>query len=175
MKLSNLLKRKEKNVEDLEVEEGGSKKRELTGFWKKYLYVVGILMVAFHFYVLVIHPISYWKLYLLHILFGFLMIYALYRPTKHGKDAAPWYDVLLMLLGIAAIAYCLAQERGMSYRMGASPTTLDLIAISVILLLLLEGTRRIYGAILPAIALLFLFYCRFGKYLSGGLGHRGYS
>ena len=175
MKIKELFQKKEKTVDDLELEEGGSKKRELTGFWKKYVYVLGIIAVLFHFYVLVIHPISYWRLYLMHILFGMLLVYAIYKPGKKFKDTVPWYDVLLMLAGIGTVIYCITAERGMAYRMGSNPTTADLIAISIILLLLLEGTRRIYGMILPTVAIIFLLYCHFGQYFSGGLGHSGYS
>lgn len=175
MKIKELFQKKEKTVDDLELEEGGSKKRELTGFWKKYVYVLGIIAVLFHFYVLVIHPISYWRLYLMHILFGMLLVYAIYKPGKKFKDTVPWYDVLLMLAGIGTGIYCITAERGMAYRMGSNPTTADLIAISIILLLLLEGTRRIYGMILPTVAIVFLLYCHFGQYFSGGLGHSGYS
>ena len=175
MKIKEMFQKKEKTVDDLELEEGGSKKRELTGFWKKYVYVLGIIAVLFHFYVLVIHPISYWRLYLMHILFGMLLVYAIYKPGKKFKDTVPWYDVLLMLAGIGTVIYCITAERGMAYRMGSNPTTADLIAISIILLLLLEGTRRIYGMILPTVAIVFLLYCHFGQYFSGGLGHSGYS
>ena len=175
MKIKELFQKNEKTVDDLELEEGGSKKRELTGFWKKYVYVLGIIAVLFHFYVLVIHPISYWRLYLMHILFGMLLVYAIYKPGKKFKDTVPWYDVLLMLAGIGTVIYCITAERGMAYRMGSNPTTADLIAISIILLLLLEGTRRIYGMILPTVAIVFLLYCHFGQYFSGGLGHSGYS
>lgn len=175
MKIKEMFQKKEKTVDDLELEEGGSKKRELTGFWKKYVYVLGIIAVLFHFYVLVIHPISYWRLYLMHILFGMLLVYAIYKPGKKFKDTVPWYDVLLMLAGIGTVIYCITAERGMAYRMGSNPTTVDLIAICIILLLLLEGTRRIYGMILPTVAIVFLLYCHFGQYFSGGLGHSGYS
>lgn len=82
---------------------------------------------------------------------------------------------ILMLAGIGTVIYCITAERGMAYRMGSNPTTADLIAISIILLLLLEGTRRIYGMILPTVAIVFLLYCHFGQYFSGGLGHSGYS
>ena len=174
-KIKELFQKKEKTVDDLELEEGGSKKRELTGFWKKYVYVLGIIAVLFHFYVLVIHPISYWRLYLMHILFGMLLVYAIYKPGKKFKDTVPWYDVLLMIAGIGTVIYCITAERGMAYRMGSNPTTADLIAIGIIILLLLEGTRRIYGMILPTVAIVFLLYCHFGQYFSGGLGHSGYS
>ena len=111
----------------------------------------------------------------MHILFGMLLVYAIYKPGKKFKDTVPWYDVLLMLAGIGTVIYCITAERGMAYRMGSNPTTADLIAISIILLLLLEGTRRIYGMILPTVAIVFLLYCHFGQYFSGGLGHSGYS
>ena len=165
-KIKELFQKKEKTVDDLELEEGGSKKRDLTGFWKKYVYVLGIIAVLFHFYVLVIHPISYWRLYLMHILFGMLLVYAIYKPGKKFKDTVPWYDVLLMIAGIGTVIYCITAERGMAYRMGSNPTTADLIAIGIILLLLLEGTRRIYGMILPTVAIVFLLYCLFSTALS---------
>ena len=111
----------------------------------------------------------------MHILFGMLLVYAIYKPGKKFKDTVPWYDVLLMLAGIGTVIYCITAERGMAYRMGSNPTTADLIAIGIILLLLLEGTRRIYGMILPTVAIVFLLYCHFGQYFSGGLGHSGYS
>ncbi len=173
MKLFNFI-RKERDLSE-EVEEGGSKKRELSGFWKKYVYVVGLVMALFHIYVLVFAPIAHWNLYSIHILFSFLLVFPLYRSSTGSKGTVPWYDVILLILGVFAVGYCLVEARGMAYRMGAAPTTLDLVAIGIIIALLLEGTRRIYGMILPSIALLFLIYCLIGNHIPGVLGHRGYS
>lgn len=173
MKLFNFI-RKERDLSE-EVEEGGSKKRELSGFWKKYVYVVGLVMALFHIYVLVFAPIAHWNLYSIHILFGFLLVFPLYRSSTGSKGTVPWYDVILLILGVFAAGYCLVEARGMAYRMGAAPTTLDLVAIGIIIALLLEGTRRIYGMLLPSIALLFLIYCLIGNHIPGVLGHRGYS
>lgn len=173
MKLFNFI-RKERDLRE-ETEEGGSKKRELSGFWKKYTYIVGLIMALFHIYVLVFAPIAHWNLYSIHILFGFLLVFPLYCGSKRSRKIVPWYDIILLLLGIFSVSYCLAEARGMAYRMGAAPTTLDLIAIGIIIVLLLEGTRRIYGFILPAIAVFFLIYCLIGNHIPGVLGHRGYS
>lgn len=174
MKLLSL-KRKEKNIND-EVEEGGSKKRELTGFWRKYVYFVGLAMTLFHIYALVISPIPYWNLYTLHILFAFLLVFVIYRPTsKRISHSAGWYDVLLIVMALFAAVYCLVEATPMAYRMGAAPVPLDLVAIGIIIICLLEGTRRIYGNVLPIIAIIFLLYAYFGRYLGGALGHRGYS
>ena len=169
------LKNKKKNIED-EVEEGGSRKRELTGFWKKYVYIVGVVMTLFHIYALVISPIEYWNLYTIHILFGCLLVFAIYRPSAKSKNnSVGWYDILFMLAAIFAAGYCIVNATPMAYRMGAAPVFMDLVAIAIIMICLLEGTRRIYGWILPVIAIGFLFYAYFGRYLSGALGHRGYS
>ncbi len=167
---------KEKGPEELETEEGGSRKRKLDGFWGKYIYAVGAAMALFHIWALAISPIAHWNLYCLHILFGVLLVFPLYKAGKKSTGkTVPWYDLILMGAGVFAFSYCLKEARGMAYRMGSAATMMDLIAIGIIIILLLEGTRRIYGNILPLIAILFLLYCRFGKYLPGALGHRGYS
>ena len=116
MKLFNFI-RKERDLSE-EVEDGGSKKRELSGFWKKYVYVVGLVMALFHIYVLVFAPIAHWNLYSIHILFGFLLVFPLYRSSTGSKGTVPWYDVILLILGVFAAGYCLVEARGMAYRMG---------------------------------------------------------
>lgn len=158
-------------------EEGATRKRRLHGIWGKYVYIVGLAMTIFHFYVLVISPITYWNLYSIHILFGLLLVFPIYRGLLRKKDGnSPGaLDILCMLAACAAIVYCLLEAKGMAYRMGSNPKPLDLAAIGIILLLLLEGTRRIYGWALPIIATVFLLYARFGGLINGALGHRGYT
>ena len=169
-------KTKEASAVVLETEEGGSRKRELKGIWSKYVYIIGAAMALFHIWALAINPIPHWELFCLHILFGFLLVFPMYKGHKKAvSDSPAWYDLVLMAAGIFAISYCLKEATGMAYRMGSAPVVLDLVAIGIIIVLLLEGTRRIFGNILPIITILFLLYCRFGKYIPGVLGHRGYT
>lgn len=133
-------------------------------------------MTLFHIYALVISPIEYWNLYTIHILFGCLLVFVIYRPSAKSKNnSVGWYDILFMLAAIFAAGYCIVNATPMAYRMGAAPAFMDLVAIAIVMICLLEGTRRIYGWILPVIAIGFLVYAYFGRYISGALGHRGYS
>lgn len=154
----------------------GEEKRELKGFWGYYVFWIGVAMVLFHIYALAIFPLTHWNLYCLHILFAMLMVFPLYRAsTGSAKTSVPWYDILLMLIGTFAFSYCLISREGMAYRMGSIPSSMDILCIGIIMLLLLEGTRRIYGIILPIIAVIFLLYANLGGHISGPMGHRGYS
>lgn len=151
-------------------------KRELKGFWEIYVFLVGVVMTLFHIYALAISPLTHWHLYCFHILFAFLLVFPIYHSFGNKeKNNVPWYDVIFMIIGIFAIGYCVLNREGMAYRMGSLPVGMDLLAIVIIMVLLLEGTRRIYGPILPIIAMIFLVYARVGKYISGPLGHRGYT
>ena len=130
---------KEKGPEQLETEEGGSRKRNLEGIWGKYVYVVGAVMAVFHIWALAISPIAHWNLYCLHILFGVLLVFPLYKASrKSTSKSIPWYDFVLMGAGVFAFSYCLKEAKGMAYRMGSAATMMDLIAIGIIIVLLLE-------------------------------------
>ena len=54
-------------------------------------------------------------------------------------------------------------------------STWTLIFGAIMLIGVIEGTRRTASSALALIAGLFLLYTYFGKYLPGGLAHRGYS
>ena len=48
------------------------------------------------------------------------------------------------------------------------------VAGALLLIIVLEGTRRCLGYIMPALAILFFLYARFGHMLPGALGHKEY-
>ena len=58
---------------------------------------------------------------------------------------------------------------------GFYATTMDLIMGSILVFLVLEGTRRMSGAALPILSICFLLYGMFGRYIPGLFRHRGYS
>lgn len=166
--------KKQKNLQELENE--GLPKRELGGLQRKIMYVLGIAMSLFHIYALAIRPTSPWVLYCAHMTFGFILIFALYCASrKADRKSIPVYDWLLMLLIVLCAAYILKEVDQLVYRTGVSPTNLDVIVGVILVLLVLEVARRTCGNILPCIAIIFLLYARFGNYIPGILGHKGYS
>lgn len=162
--------------EQIEVIEEGSARRDLTGFWKNAVYVVGIVMSLFHIYGLAIRPITPWILYCGHIGLGFILCLALYNAKKVSeRNTVPLYDLVIMACTIFAVVYMVFEMNGLVYRIGINPTTMDIIVSIIVIGVTLEVTRRVCGNILPGIAIAFLLYARFGNYLPGLLGHRGYS
>ncbi len=157
------------------LEERSSSKRYLTGWQKQLVYVVSVIMGAFHIVVLGFYPITQYYLYVIHITFGIVLILSIYSARKgHYLKRIPWYDWFFMMLALLSGGYLFSQMESLIYRLGVSPTNLDLIITVILLLLVLEIVRRTTGNTLPIIATIFLIYARFGNYIPGILGHRGY-
>ena len=77
---------------------------------------------------------------------------------------------------MAACAYFIISMNEIVFRIGVSPTPLDLVFSSLVILLVLEMTRRTNGFVLPLIAVLFILYGLYGNLLPYSFGgHRGYS
>lgn len=170
------MKKNKDDIDISELEDEGLPKRELQGIWKKIIYITGITMTLFHIYTLAIKPITPWIIYSGHVCFGFILTLALYKSRKKDNpNKIPSYDFLLMALGIFAAIYMILEMNALVYRIGIAPTKLDIVVSIIIILLILEITRRTCGNVLPGIAITFLLYARFGNYIPGLFGHRGYS
>ena len=80
----------------------------------------------------------------------------------------------LLLLGtVISCAYLVIEQETLIRRAG-SATTLDLVAGSLAIVVVLELARRTTGWGLVTVALLALAYAVLGPYLPGVLAHRGY-
>lgn len=156
------------------VEEGP--KRELTGLASRTIYVLAVIMSLFHVYALVIHAVTMWYVYSFHVGVAAVLALSLYRGTKSSSiSRIPLYDLLIIAATVFAFGYLMLEVNDLVYRIGVSPTELDLLVAVIMVFVVLEFTRRTCGNILPIIALLFLAYAKFGHLLPGRLGHREYS
>ncbi len=82
-------------------------------------------------------------------------------------------DGTLVVLSLVAALYPLTDFDNFVYR-AARPTDTDVLMGVLLILLVIEATRRTVGWILPAVAVALIAYGRFGDMLSGEWGHRGY-
>lgn len=110
--------------------------------------------------------------------FLFLSILALVRwsPFKSGKVSrlSLGIDASIMIIGCAALAYAVIDYPDIRFR-AVSPTKLD-IGLGILLILsLLELSRRVNGIVLPLITLFFFFYVFMGPLFPGIFAHKGYS
>jgi len=165
------------DINDLEsgILEEYESKRSLSGYPKKIVYVLAVIMSIVHIYTLGIHAITIWYLYCFHVGMAVVLTLAIYRErTKAVGNSIPFYDYILIAATIFAFGY-LTIETDLVYRIGVSPTELDVVVAIIMILVILEFTRRTCGNILPTIAIIFLIYARFGHLIPGTYGHRPYS
>ncbi len=90
------------------------------------------------------------------------------------RDRVPALDIALALLGAFAGAYLLIFYKELATRPG-QPTTGDIVAALIGLVLLLEATRRAVGWPMAALAVLFIGYAMLGPWMPEVLQHKGAS
>src|SRR5699024_9657696 len=81
--------------------------------------------------------------------------------------------IILTLLAIITIGYIVVYHMDIWTQTGAITASQIIISL-IILVLILEATRRTIGVSLPIIVLSFLAYSLYGNYFSGPLHHKGY-
>lgn len=118
-----------------------------------------------------------------HLAFAMALLFFLvpcFRKPRTRFDSLwtmhriPVFDAMLAGLGAAAALYLVVDFEGIASRAGI-PTTRDMAVGVVLVLLLLEATRRIVGPALPAIALLFTGYAFMGPHMPAVLAFKGVS
>ncbi len=119
----------------------------------------------------------------IHLAFAISLLYLLMPCLKKPRkfvgylsvlDRIPLIDYLFAALGAISALYLAIFYEGIAMRAG-SPTTLDLISGSILVILLLEATRRIIGPALSVIAILFTLYAFLGPYMPSLLAFKGVS
>jgi TRAP transporter 4TM/12TM fusion protein len=107
--------------------------------------------------------------------FSLVLTLLLYPATiRKGRDAGiPWYDWVLVICSLIAVAYPLWDFEEFIYRSALANSTDQAFGVLTVVLVL-ETTRRTTGWILPAVALLFLAYAVYGPWLPPPWTHQGY-
>jgi TRAP transporter 4TM/12TM fusion protein len=134
--------------------------------------VTAIVLVALHVYA-VFQPLTAMKLRSAHLGLALPLIFLLY-PTTTAIGAVPAriLDYVLAAAGLASCLYIFHESDNLVlFRMGAA-NAYDLAAGAIIVLLVLEGARRVIGLGLPVIAMIFLAYLIWGHLLPGFFWHR---
>jgi len=161
------LREAEKYIEE---EEGPS--RRLTGKMDLFITVVAVVMSLIHLYAAV-GIIMTQVLRGIHVMFVLFLTFLVFPSLKRFKNRIIWYDFALALLGIAVIVYMLIDFDTFIYR-SVIPNFWDKFFGVILILLVLEATRRTTGWIMPAIVIVFLTYAFVGPELPSPWTHRGY-
>ncbi len=143
---------------------------------KKSLSVFCFLFTVYHLVYAsgVLTMVNLWH-HAIHVGLILILSFVLYPAwEKASRKKIAWYDYIFILLSLAEPVYVLARYNAFMST-GFKPSTLDIVMGTILVLLVLEATRRISGPALPILCIVFLLYGLFGRYVPGIFQHRGYT
>ncbi|WP_051302824.1 TRAP transporter permease [Salibacterium aidingense] len=158
-----------------ENQEFKSTTRELNKPFWHLVTVIGVISGLFHLFGLLIYPIDPWVYRALHFSTVTCLAFFLYPATKKSISFRPSIlDLAFAALVLIPPVYILLTYDQLIERVGVTPTNMDLIVGLMLVIPLLEITRRSTGWALPILAMILLLYSYFGYLLPGSFWHRGY-
>lgn len=111
---------------------------------------------------------------LIFLVFGFSKAHYQREPksTLLCPGGVPLYDWAIAIVLALSVLYIPYIFEDLAFRVG-NPLPMDVAMGTILIVGLLEGTRRAMGWPLPIIAMVFLAYAAFGPYFPGLLQHAG--
>lgn len=104
-----------------------------------------------------------------------LLLSPLYYPSnifKNDSKLEKIFNITLSIAGVITSIYVLSNwERFFRYNLNM----VDIIILSLLILLVLESTRRAIGLPIVIISIGTIIYCLVGAYMPGALAHKGYT
>jgi len=158
-------------VEQLIEEEEGAQNR-FTGILHWVATAVALAMALFHLYAAYsIVPTT--TLRFVHVGFAMVLGFLLFPMARRFRHRLMPWDVLLIAGGLYVTWYLIAGGDDLLDRY-VFPEPQDLVVGWILILLVLEVTRRATGWVMPVVAGLFMLYGFFGEYLPKPWQHQGY-
>ena len=136
--------------------------------------IVAVVYLAFHVFVLTAWPTAPLLFRTWHI--GGIILFASLTWLAQNMR---WREVaLLTLLAAGALAssiYLTVNVDQIEMRAGVVPNAADIVFATILLVVVLESTRRAAGLPLVVLAVIFLLYALYGNMLPQPFSHGGYS
>lgn len=139
--------------------------------WK----VIAIVMSLFHLYIAGFGTMPVTQQRILHLMFAMTLVFLLYPARKKSpRGCFSIFDTICAATAVAVNLYLYINVDAIALRNGKIEKIEVILGIMMILLLL-EATRRCLGNGLMIIAVCFIAYAFCGPYLPGMLHHKGYT
>ena len=158
-------------IEELIEEDEGAANR-MSGWLATLLTTIACATSLFHLYAAYdVVPAD--VLRIVHVGLVLLLSFLLFPAAKKFRDRIFVWDWIPAALSVAVMVYIIWQGPDFGDR-ATLPLARDTVVGSVLVLLLLEATRRTTGWIMPGVSIAFLLYALFGNHLPAPWTHRGY-
>jgi TRAP transporter 4TM/12TM fusion protein len=133
-----------------------------------------ISMSVFHLYTGFFGQLPGYQQLSVHLSFALVLCFICFPfSKKSSQNRLSKADIILAVLGAVAAIYVFVNYAHWVNAQGDAPFY-DIWTGGILLVLVLEATRRSVSPMLPLITLVFLFYAYFGPYIPGELAHRGF-
>ena len=158
----------------LEKADAEARFRKYGGRWAVAVTVIAVAMSIFHLYTSGFGTLMAMKQRSVHLAFLVLLTFLLYPGSKRAPRTRPSVvDWIWIILSVSSSLYIFFTFEAFSMRGTAIP--LDITMGAILIVCVLEATRRSVGKELMILALLFLAYGYWGEYIPGVLGHTGFT
>ena len=164
----------EPNLEVLEhyIEEEEGALNRVGGWVGTAIKAIAVCVSFFHLYA-AFDIVPAYILRPVHVACVLFLVFLLFPMAPSMRDRIRWWDWLLAFASVVVIIYILMQGEDFGDR-AIMPEPTDVVIGVILIALLLEGTRRATGFIMPVVAIVFILYALFGNYLGDPWTHRGY-
>ena len=168
-----------RKVEELIEQEDGAV-HKFSGWWGATLTSIAVAMTLFHLYA-AFSTVDQQSLREIHVAFALSLVFLLFPMVKSWRNrVAPW-DLVAAGLSVGVIWYMMTGGTWISLEGSddfldryVSPTKMDVAVGAILILLVLESTRRATGWIMPIVSMMFFAYGLWGNYLPAPWTHKGY-
>lgn len=169
---------REVNVEEAEKYDKELKYRTFASRWPTLLVsALAVALAIYHLYTAAFPIFSAHQHRALHLAGIMALAFLLYPAGGwSSRTRLPWYDFLLAAAAVAVNLYIVVGFAGIIERGSSAFNNTDLAMAVVLLVLILEATRRLLGLGLPLLCVAFLLYGYLGRLIPGNIfAHRGYA
>ena len=155
-------------------EEAETGTRILEGNPRRFIRWFAISMSVFHLYTGFFGELPGYQQLSVHLSFAMVLCFLCFPfSSRSPRKRLSIPDIILAVMGGAAAIYSFANYEHWINAQGDA-AWYDIWTGGLLLVLILEATRRSVSPMLPVITLVFLFYGYFGPYIPGELAHRGF-
>jgi TRAP transporter 4TM/12TM fusion protein len=148
--------------------------RTISGKWNTLIKIICILFSLFQLYTASFGAFPTQIQRAAHLGFALCLAFLLYPSSlKKPRDSMAVSDVILAVLGSWTCIYVVVNYEAIMFAAGRS-TPWDIFHGALIIVLVLEASRRVVGLPISLVAIFFLCYAKVGDYIPGLLGHKGF-